>query len=918
MEPDVGSSRRVLQFASSVAVERRGGNANPYDIGIDPWDILVGLLVADPGNSEPEQFFSHFGLVAGQALPDGFPDLQGDNLNRHLAGLTPITPPPTTEEAESIIIQATEMGSSSGDPDVAELSALWAALIEGTNPVADAISNLLAGRGVELSLVASETRGRVISSDFTVSYGDFLSEYTTSPVSVVNYKADTVQSDYVGISNEVDAFAYLLASRTLHPPLAVGLFGNWGSGKTFFMEAIRRRIDQITNDREVADKPQLEVPFWKRVVQIEFNAWHYVEGDLWSSLVEHIFSQLSLASDNKTDNVIEKRQRYLLDQFKDIAHAIDELKKEEKRLSVQLGAQQREVSRLQKEMDRKVEQLDETIASRVVDCLLKDKDVAGDVASVAKAVGTWKAEKDEEADGKLELDINSAFSMLDEARAELQRGRSLMRPLLNTKTAFLVTIPALVAVPLVVWGLSAVASSDVLPAFGGISSAAAALLGNLHSATRWSKARLHEIASARRKVEAQLADETKQWQGEIDGYKGEIHQLEVTLEQKRARESEFKNELAEVQRQMEMEPAEILNNFLSQVVSAGEYSKRLGVPALIRRNFGDLANLITHQNEALLQAPDANEKSAEYSAPDYLLLHQNGALLHAPDEKEKRRPEGLPILPEGDPRIINRIVLYIDDLDRCPDNKVIDVLQAVHLLLAFPLFVVVVAVDARWLTHALQTRYPALAGGRARNGQASPADYLEKIFQIPFWVEPLDDRGRKSILQGLLRGHVQAGDGETQENGEGEMAHVGEEEFIVLAEMVNPRSAPPLVAAEALTLTQDDLTFLDSLASILGETPRSIKRFVNVYQIMKILRYGHGRPLENPSYEYISAFWLAIAEGIPELASALMKLVRCKQENRTLSLALEDTKFNPYREYSNDRDRLKGWLEDRTGLTGTT
>ena len=37
---------------------------------------------------------------------------------------------------------------------------------------------------------------------------------------------------------------------------------------------------------------------------------------------------------------------------------------------------------------------------------------------------------------------------------------------------------------------------------------------------------------------------------------------------------------------------------------------------------------------------------------------------------------------------VDRIVLFIDDLDRCPPDKVVEVLQAVHLLLAFELFVV--------------------------------------------------------------------------------------------------------------------------------------------------------------------------------------------------------------------------------------
>lgn len=50
------------------------------------------------------------------------------------------------------------------------------------------------------------------------------------------------------------------------------------------------------------------------------------------------------------------------------------------------------------------------------------------------------------------------------------------------------------------------------------------------------------------------------------------------------------------------------------------------------------------------------------------------------------------------PKPVERIVLYIDDLDRCPPKRVVEVLEAVHLLLAFPLFVVVVGVDVRWVS----------------------------------------------------------------------------------------------------------------------------------------------------------------------------------------------------------------------------
>ncbi len=89
---------------------------------------------------------------------------------------------------------------------------------------------------------------------------------------------------------------------------------------------------------------------------------------------------------------------------------------------------------------------------------------------------------------------------------------------------------------------------------------------------------------------------------------------------------------------------------------------------------------------------------------------------------------------------IDCIILYVDDLDRCPPSRVVEVLQAMHLLLALPLFVVVVGVDPRRLLRSLQTHYRALlqtqAVTRSADGDRSywastPQNYVEKIFQIP-------------------------------------------------------------------------------------------------------------------------------------------------------------------------------------------
>ena len=48
--------------------------------------------------------------------------------------------------------------------------------------------------------------------------------------------------DSLHIDRYVDAFARVAASKDLKPPLSVGLFGDWGSGKSYFMDRVRERI----------------------------------------------------------------------------------------------------------------------------------------------------------------------------------------------------------------------------------------------------------------------------------------------------------------------------------------------------------------------------------------------------------------------------------------------------------------------------------------------------------------------------------------------------------------------------------------------------------------------------------------------------------------------------------------------------
>jgi hypothetical protein len=239
---------------------------------------------------------------------------------------------------------------------------------------------------------------------------------------------------------------------------------------------------------------------------------------------------------------------------------------------------------------------------------------------------------------------------------------------------------------------------------------------------------------------------------------------------------------------------------------------------------------------------------------------------------------------------------------------VIKVLQAVHLLLAFDLFVVVVAVDARWLNHALVQYYPALVDHAANGDQPTADDYLEKIFQIPFWIEPLIDDAKRNIVGGLLRAQLAGGDGGDAVDETGSPLKIGEAHQQILDSIMD-RVQPLSLKASDLSVSQRELAFLDSLAPVLGDTPRSVKRFVNLYQLLRIIH--HPKPNDkhaSPSDHEILALLLAIGDGLPRLASPMLRALAKANASATLSGVTDGFIDDDVQE---EAKRLRGWLEQR-------
>ncbi|MFK0168357.1 P-loop NTPase fold protein [Streptomyces sp. NPDC090306] len=239
---------------------------------------------------------------------------------------------------------------------------------------------------------------------------------------------------------------------------------------------------------------------------------------------------------------------------------------------------------------------------------------------------------------------------------------------------------------------------------------------------------------------------------------------------------------------------------------------------------------------------------------------------------------------------LQRIILYVDDLDRCPPTRVADVLAAVNLMLALPLFVVVVAVDPRWLVRCLKHHYKELFSESAQpeakmlEDIVTPLGYLDKIFQIPFTVPPVTPEKTALLLNALLdvpKPSTSASATERTSNSEAPLpsdneAPAGDEEEKepgTSSPKVSDTTSPPSdeLNPGQILLTDAENAFMPKLGALLP-TPRAAKKLVNLYRLVRIgvesENLGEFIHPETGEYQVVQ-FLLALLVGHPEQSGAI-------------------------------------------------
>jgi hypothetical protein len=563
-------------------------------------------------------------------------------------------------------------------------------------------------------------------------------------------------ADRLNLAAEVEMLVSVLLAYDTRPPLAIGLFGDWGSGKSFFMSLMSERIAELAG---LAAEGRPEAAFFCRQVrQVRFNAWHYSDANLWASLAATLFDELARA------DASDRTQATLA--------ALDEARGEAR------DARQR-----CEELGRQVQMLEAGTG----------RAAAGGRGSVSVAIRGVRGKpvierlKDAGTGSVADSDTARLVTALGEIGTAAGRAGAAWRlfqeeVLHRRRWVTWITVVLLVGLAV---SASIVASWPAgLKVLGLVGAIAAGLSPALEGAVRI----LYLAREAREARELPLVRK-----------KEELAQARAEEERAEQDVAQREQELAEMR-----DPGLQLRKFVRERAASSDYRDKLGVISQVRRDFEHLLAMIPGSLAA--ETPEA-------AAGDAAIM--------------ERIPN------------VDRIVLFIDDLDRCPPDKVVEVLQAVHLLLAFELFVVVVGVDSRWLERSLREHYP--------NVLMEPERYLEKIFQIPFTLQPMTSAGYHSLIDELTppRG---------QPDQPLRLADVGEPVFAddsgagartetetdavpdrpnPPSEVIKPAEPKPLPRPEALVITDAESAMLGRLGALV-QTPRAAKRLVNIYRMLRV------------------------------------------------------------------------------------
>ena len=269
-----------------------------------------------------------------------------------------------------------------------------------------------------------------------------------------------------------------------------------------------------------------------------------------------------------------------------------------------------------------------------------------------------------------------------------------------------------------------------------------------------------------------------------------------------------------------------------------------------------------------------------------------------------------------------RLVVIIDDLDRCSPERIIENLEAIKLFLNVPKTAFIIGADPRIVKYAIEYKYKNNKEIEEDNNRIV-IDYLEKLIQLPYSLPRLSESEVETYISMLIC---------KKEIGDTRFKNVLDE--FQKYRLTNRYSAfglsnfEKILEVEEFRKVKDNVITIPALVPLITNSlygnPRQIKRFLNTYTIRKrlaevaslqsfndavlakmmILEYSEPK-LFKKLFE-----WQIIQDGVPKEITDIEAL--CKEKG--IEDVISEIKDSDFKEWS--KPKIIKWFQIEPLLSG--